>query len=76
MVEASIRYRKSYMGRMLPVVATLLLKMLPLSSLASNDVTDVATFPTSYTFSQPLRTFAYLRAPLRTCRGTHCNSNR
>jgi hypothetical protein len=33
---------------MLPVVATPLLQMLPFKSLTSNDVTDVATFPTSY----------------------------
>jgi hypothetical protein len=35
-------------GEMLPVVATLLPKMLPFKSLTSNDVTDVAIFPTSY----------------------------
>jgi hypothetical protein len=36
---------------MLPVVATLLPEMLPLKTLAINDVTDVSTFPTSFTFS-------------------------
>jgi hypothetical protein len=36
--------------KMLLVVAGLLPKMLPLSPLTSNDVTDVATFPTSYIF--------------------------
>jgi hypothetical protein len=50
---------------MLPVVAIVLLKMLPLSSLASNDVTDVATFPTSYTqwpftSSKPLKRLGLL----------------
>jgi hypothetical protein len=35
---------------MLPIVATVLPEMLPLSSLAINDVTDVATFPSIYTF--------------------------
>ena len=35
-------------AQMLPVVATLLPKMLPLKPLTSNSVTDVATFPTSY----------------------------
>jgi hypothetical protein len=35
---------------MLPVVAICVAKMLPLKLLALNDATDVATFPTLYTF--------------------------
>jgi hypothetical protein len=35
---------------MLPIVAARVAKMLPLKQLALNDVTDVATFPTLYTF--------------------------
>ena len=61
---ASARHASRAPEQMLPVVATLLLKMLPLSSLNPNDVTDVATFPTSYTLCQPLRTFAHLRVPM------------
>ena len=37
-------------AEVLPVVATVLPEMLPLSSLAINDVTDVATFLSTYTF--------------------------
>jgi hypothetical protein len=57
---------------MLQAVTPVLLKMLHLSCLSSNDVADVAPFPTSHTFGQPLRSIAHLRAPLRTLRGLRC----
>ena len=45
--------RASRVCQMLPAVATLLPKMLPLKFLPFNSVTDVATFPTSYINDAP-----------------------